>query len=187
MPLPTNSFFPATVFLPLKVNMTSVCSNPPAAQPTVPGLVVGHRVCPSQATQNSVMPPRGCTSSATTPLPKITQAETLFNNTHWNQKPSSFFCLFVFFILSFPLFFNPSSSLAASCGFCITKGFGWHLISCAFSLAHFQVPIQALICQVTDDQWSCWLTCFARVLPSGVRCTHYTCSHKDTSMQAGYR
>ena len=169
MPLPANSPFPAWW--------------PPHAL-TSQQPVLGLCVCPSQATQKSplgfALPllPHHCQRSH---RPK----RCLITHTGLKRPPAS--SSFFFFIVSCPLCFNLSTSLAASCGFCTPNGFGWHLISCAFALAHLQVPIQALICQVTDDQWSCWLTCSVRVLPSGVRCTHYTWPHKHTSMRAGYR
>lgn len=165
----TNSSFPATVFV-AQNSRWPLCALTPL-KVCLPGPAVGLCVSLSHARQNSSIPPCGCTSSATTPLPKITQPRRyLITHTNWNQKPSSF----LFFNVSCPLCFNLSFSRAASCEFCTPNGFWWYLISCAFSLAHLQIPIQALICQVTDDQWSCWLARSARVLPSRVRCTHYT-------------
>lgn len=140
--------------------MTSVCSNPP------------------KRLQHPPPPPCGCTSSATKPLPKITQPRRCLIAHIGTKSPAVFYFLVQAVFWSF--FF--SFGQAASCGLCTPNEFWWYLISCAFLLAHLQVPIQAVICQVTDDQWSCWLTFSGRVPPSGVRCTHHPHSHKPSTM-----
>lgn len=160
--------------------MTSVCSNPPKRLLTRPST---WPLCLSVSCQTKLQhpppPPCGCTSSATKPLPKITQPRRCLIAHTGTKSPSVFYFLMqAVFWSSF--FF--SFGLAASCGLCTPNEFWWNLISCSFLLAHLQVPIQAVICQVTDDQWSCWLTCSRRVPPSRVRCTHYPHSNKPSTM-----
>lgn len=67
------------------------------------------------------------------------------------------------FKASCPQCLKLSFTLAASCGFCQTEDRCWALPSPAFSLAHVQAPIQALICRVTDDQWTRWPTWLCQV------------------------
>lgn len=148
--------------------MTSACSNP--LQPCLPilggwGVEGGRQILTSL--------PWSCTSSVSSLLPKITQPEMLFNNSPESKALQPFYPNFV----RCPLCFSLSSSLAASC---TPNGFGWCLTSCAFSLAYLRTLIKTLICQVTDDQWWCWFTCFVSHAKWGEMST----LHKHTSMQA---
>lgn len=125
----------------VKLKVTSVCSNPPRSSAYQAGELASVSVCltpdktPASPPPAAALPllPHHCQRSHSPRRCLITHAGI--------KKPSSYF--FFFFNISHPLCFNLSSSLAASCGFGTPNGFGWHLISCAFSLAHLQVPIQA--------------------------------------------
>lgn len=145
---------PPSVYAP-RVKMTSVWSNPLLTR------LSSWPMCLSQARQNSAEPwpppfhshahthtshPKGSTSSATSPLPKITGIKSL-------QLLKN--CL---------LCFNISTSPAASCVFCAVSGCGWHLISCASSATHLQLCIWAPVCQGTDNQWTHWPTWFVKAL-----------------------
>jgi len=101
------SFSFHTAFLPPKVKMTSVCSKPSVA---TTGPVVVLCVCPSHTLQRA---PLGL--------------HFLYCHTTANDRTGPRNCLMTHtFIVNCPLCFN----LAASCGFCTSKGLGWHLISC---------------------------------------------------------
>lgn len=73
---------------------------------------------------------------------------------------------------------HPVHQSGSMCGCCQTEDCCWSLPRSAFSLAHVQAPIQALICRVTDDQWPCWPTWFC----CGRRWARDPCSHWGTDM-----